>query len=272
MVRAVHIEVTHALDTDSFLNALRRFISRRGSPKCIYSDNGTNSTSGERELRTSIRSFNEDKISGHLTQLGVAWHFNPPTASHMGGVWERLIRSTRRILKSLLGEQVVSDEVLVTVMAEVESILNSRPLTKLSLDPRDEEPLSPNHLLLLRSNASVPPGVFESSDSYGRKRWCQAQYFANQFWGRWLREYLPLLQLRQKWYRSSRNFQVGDLVLVANESSPRGQWPLGRVVVVLPDDEGIVCQVEVRVGTKVLKRPIAKLCLLEMASEGDSEV
>ena len=175
------------------------------------------------------------------------------------------MRSVKRILKAMLGEQVVTDEVLLTVMAEVESILNSRPLTKLSLDPRDEEPLTPNHLLLLRVSKALPPGVFGITDSYGRRRWKQSQYMADQFWHRWLKEYLPVLQLRQKWTLPHRNFKVGDLVLVVNENGPRCQWPLGRVLEVYPDTEGLVRQVDVKVGDKIFKRPIVKLCLLEGA-------
>ncbi|XP_038062679.1 uncharacterized protein LOC119733173 [Patiria miniata] len=243
-MRAIHIEIAHSLDTDAFINALRRFISRRGTPEKIRSDNGTNFTGGERELRESIASLNEQKIGDYLHQRGIEWQFNPPTASHMGGVWERMIRSIRKILKNLLQEQVVCDEVLLTVMAEVEAILNARPLTQLSLDPRDDEPLTPNHLLLMRPSFNAPPGVFVKEDGYGRRRWRQAQFLADQFWRRWKREYLPLLQQRQKWTQPRRDLEVNDLVLVAADNEPRGQWPLGRVMQVYPDKEGRVRQVE----------------------------
>lgn len=262
-IRAVHIEISHSLDTDSFINALRRFISRRGMPEKIVSDNGTNFTGGERELRESIASLNERQVKEFLQQRGIEWQFNPPTASHMGGVWERMIRSIRKILKNLLQEQVVCDEVLLTVIAEVEAILNARPLTQLSLDPRDEEPLTPNHLLLMRSSPNVVPGVFVKEDGYGRRRWRQTQFLANQFWKRWISEYLPLLQQRQKWTQPKRSLEVNDLVLVAADNEPRGQWPLGRVMQIYPDKNGRVRQVEVRVGPKYLRRPIAKLCFLE---------
>ena len=109
----------------------------------------------------------------------------------MGGVWERLIRSARKILKTLVCEQLVTDEVLVTLMAEVEMILNDRPITSISDDPRDPEPLSPNKILLLTSNSSLPPGVFKPEDQYSKSWWRQAHYLANVFWRRWIREYLP---------------------------------------------------------------------------------
>ena len=262
-IRAVHLEIANSLDTDSFINALRRFVARRGRPQLIMSDNGTNFIGGERELRENLIALNQQKVSDFLLQQNIKWQFNPPTASHMGGAWERMIRSMRKILRCLLKEQVVSDEVLLTLMSEVEAILNARPLTQLSLDPRDEEPLTPNHLLLLKANPSLPPGVFQKEDAYGRRRWRQVQYLADQFWRRWVREYLPVLQLRQKWTRREQNLEVGDLVLVADGNVPRGCWPLGRITRTYPDHEGDVRQVEVKTGASYLRRPITKLCLIE---------
>ena len=127
--RVAHIEITHFLDTDAFINALRRFISLRGNPTTVYSDNGTNFRAGEQELRVSINDWNQRAINEFMRQRNISWKFNPPSASHMGGVWERVIRSIRKILTALLGQQLVNDEMLRTVMSEVQAILNSRPLT-----------------------------------------------------------------------------------------------------------------------------------------------
>ena len=261
-LRAVHLEISHTLDTDSFILALRRFIARRGQVKEIRSDNGTNFTGAEKELRVMISSWNQATIHDTLLQKGIKWVFNPPAASHHGGVWERLIRSTRKILGALTKEQVLDDECLQTLLCEAESIINGRPLTKVSDDPNDLEPLTPNHLLLLRQNESLPPGLFEKNDTYSRRRWRQVQYLANVFWGRWKREYLPSLQERQKWFRPRRNFTVGDTVIV-DESTPRNVWPIGRITGVFPDRDGFVRRVRVKTKTSTLERPITKLCLPE---------
>ena len=173
------------MDTDSFILALRRFIARSGQVKEIRSDNGTNFMGAEKEFRVMISGWNQAKIHDTLLQKGIKWVFNPPAASHHGGVWERLIRSTRKILGALTKEQVLDDECLQTLLCEAESIINGRPLTKVSDDPNDLEPLTPNHLLLLRQNESLPPGLFEKNDTYSRRRWRQVQYLANVFWGRW---------------------------------------------------------------------------------------
>ncbi|XP_030844258.1 uncharacterized protein LOC105444708 [Strongylocentrotus purpuratus] len=267
--RAVHLEMAYSLETDSFIQTLRRFINRRGQPKAIFSDNGTNFKGGQKELKDALAGLNSERVNRYLTQKGIAWHFNPPGASHMGGVWERIIRSVRKILTSL-PQQTLTDEALLTLFTEVEAILNGRPLTHLSMDSRDDEPLTPNHLLLLRKNPSLPPGIFVKEDCHLRRHWRQVQYLAGQFWTRWVKEYLPLLQQRQKWTRPNRNFEVDDLVLVVNESTPRGQWPIGRVLTTYPDKRGLVRQVEVRVGPRYYKRPISKLCLLEANVEASS--
>ena len=265
--RAVHVEIAHSLNTDSFMGALQRFVSRRGQPEKIVSDNGTNLTAGERELRDSITSWNQKHIAKDLLQKGIAWHFNPPYASHMGGVWERLVGLFKRALKSVVGEQILDDEALLTLTTEVEKILNDRPITQVSTDPRDSRALTPSMLLLLRTNTCMPPGVFDKNDNYCRRRWRQVQYLANIFWRRWTREYLPCLQVRQKWENVQRNLSVGDLVLVCDETCSRGQWPLGRVLEVKKGRDDLVrsCKVLVKGTEKV--RPISKVCLLEQHVE-----
>ena len=164
-----------------------------------------------------IEGWNQAKIHEELLQKGIQWYFNPPTASNHGGAWERMIRSTRKILGSLVKEQTLDDESLQTLMCEAESIINGRPLTTISDDPKDLEPLTPNHLLLLRQEGSLPPGIFKKDQLYSRRRWPQVQYLANVFWLRWKREYLPLLQQRQKWLRPRRNLSVGDCVIIVDE-------------------------------------------------------
>ena len=174
-----------------------------------------------------------------------------------------MTRSTRKILGSLVKEQTLDDESLQTLMCEAESIINNRPLTTISDDPKDLEPLTANHLLLLRQEASLPSGLFEKSQLYSRRRWLQVQYLANVFWYRWKREYLPLLQERQKWLRPRRNFSVGDTVIIADEQSPRNLWLIGRVSEAYPDSSGFVRRVKVITKKSTLERPISKLCLLE---------
>ncbi|KAK0144648.1 hypothetical protein N1851_016990 [Merluccius polli] len=188
---AIHLEVAVSLDTDACINALRCFISRRGQVTSLTSDNGTNFIGADRELK--------ERIQGALSQAGIQWNFNPPAGSHHGGVWERMIRLVRRVLSSVLHQQKLDDDGLHTLFCEVEAIFNDRPITKLSEDANDLEPLTHNHLLLLRGKPALPPGVFEHHDLYMRRRWRQVQYLSDHFWKKWIWEYLPVLQERQKW-------------------------------------------------------------------------
>ena len=271
--RAVHIEDVSSLESDAFIQALRRFISNRGCPKEIWSDNGTNFVGADKEIRNSIRQWNQDDLNKQLIKDGIncslcpmfQWKFQPPTASHMNGVWERLIRSVRKTMKAILGnpDALVGLETLRTVFAEVVTILNSRPLTPSSDDPSDPEPLTPNHLLLQQENLALPPGLFVREDLYRRKQWRRAQFLADCFWKRRLREYVPALQQRQKWAREKGNLKVNDLVMLVDENSPRGRWLLGRVIKIYPGHDQRVRVGEVKTKNSTLVRPISKLVLLE---------
>jgi hypothetical protein len=192
--RTVHIEIATSLNTSSFINDLRRFIARRGKPAKIFNDNGTNFVDAERELREAVASWNSIQTKSFLMQENIEWSFNPPQASHMGGVWERMIWSVRKVLSGILRSQHLTDELLSTLMCEVEAILNSRPLTYVSDCAEDLDVLTPNHLLLLRSGPTTHPDKFVKKDLYVHQRWRQSQYLADEFWRRWLREYLPQLQ------------------------------------------------------------------------------
>ncbi|KAK7944331.1 hypothetical protein WMY93_000059 [Mugilogobius chulae] len=262
-IRAIHIEVAPSLDTDSFINALRRFVARRGQVREIRSDNGTNFIGAERELRSSIEQWNMEQINKVMMQKGISWSFNVPAGSHHGGVWERLIRSVRKVLNSTLKVQYLDEEGLHTVLCEAEAIINGRPLTQASMDVNDLEALTPSHLLLLKTSPSLPPGVFQSADMYATRRWKQVQYIADLFWKRWVKEYLPLLQERQKWSGVKRNLSVGDLVLIMDNTAPRNSWLMGRVIQVYPDKRGLVRQVKIKTRTSCLDRPITKVCLLQ---------
>ena len=260
--RAIHLEVANTLDTDSCINAIRRFICRRGQVLSIRSDNGTNFVGANREMREALAALNDNRIQGALVQDGVTWNFNPPAASHHGGVWERLISSVRTVLHSVLCQQSLDDEGLQTVFCEVEAILNSRPITTVSDEVNDLEALTPNHILLLKGKPALPPGLFDKKDLYIRRRWRQVQYIADLFWKRWISEYLPLMQERQKWSRERRSLTPGDVVIVADSTAPRGSWMMGKVLEVKSDARGLVRTVRLKTKNSVLERPVTKLCLL----------
>ena len=120
-VRAMHIEVLHSMDTHSFMSSFRRFAAKRGLLELVRSDNGTNFIAGNRELREAIEEWNEEQINEFMIQRNIKWVFNPPFASHQGGVWERCVRSIRRTLSSLTQEHKLDEEALATLMCEIEA-------------------------------------------------------------------------------------------------------------------------------------------------------
>ena len=175
-------------------------------------------------------------------------------------------------MKALVKGQVLDEEGLNTLLCEVEAIVNGRPITKFSDDPRDPEPLTPNHLLLLRTGPAVPPGTFTKYDNYSSRRWRQVQYLADVFWRRWVREYLPSLQERQKWNKQKRNRAVDDVVLVRDDNKPRNSWPLGRILEVYTNRrDGLVRSVMLKTSTSELVRPVDKIVLLEAAAVSSND-
>ena len=270
--RAIHLEIVNNMDTDSFILALRRFIGRRGPVRHIRSDNGGNFVGANNEMMKAMKEIDHQRVRDFLMKNScdwewVEWERNPADASHMGGVWERQIRTIKSVLSPLLTEHAsrLNDESLRTLFVEVEAIVNSRPLCSESLSDESIEPLTPNHLLTMKTKVVLPPpGVFQRADVYCRKRWRAVQYLANEFWTRWRKEYVLNLQQRQKWTSAHPNLGMDDVVLVADLDCPRNQWPMGRIVEVYPSDDGLVRKVRVKVaGSKeAISRPVAKLVLL----------
>lgn len=269
--RATHLEVASSMNTDSFINAFRRFVARRGPVRQMRSDQGTNFVG-------ALNEFNAEEAEQRLKRYNCEWLMNPPAASHMGGAWERTIRSVRSILNNILFHHggKLDDEMLHTFMTEAECIMNSRPLHVEDLNSPVPEPLTPNHLLTGKSKVVLPPpGCFQKEDQYSRKRWRRVQYLVDQFWCRWRAGYIQSLQVRNKWVKPERNLGVGDIVVICDDNAPRNDWRLAKVVEVFPSADNLVRKVKVIMGDRqwdengkrrkpyvCLERPVHKLVLL----------
>ena len=173
-----------------------------------------------------------------------------------------MIRSVRKILASLTTEKILNDENLLTLLAEVERILNFRLLTPVSSNPPDMNALTPNALIMGRLESFLPVDIFCGADGYKHSRRL-INWLADQFWARWLKAYLPSLETRQRRTQLVRNLKVGDLVLVRDESLPRGVWPKARVIKIFPGKDGAVRSVLVKTSFATYSRDVRKLCLLE---------
>ena len=219
-------------------------------------------------LEAAMKEMDMNKIKQELLKDDcdvIDFKFNVPQASHMGGAWERAIRSVRAVLNSILQDHgTLDDELLRTFFAEAESVVNSQPLSYSSMTSTNlVEPLTANHLLTMKAKVLLPlPGTFVKSDLYAKQRWRRVQFLAQQFWHRWRREVLTALQQRHKWQRPARSLQVDDIVVMSDDELPRGRWPLARVVQTYVSADGLVRKVRVRTVQGEYDRPVQRLILM----------
>ena len=229
-------------------------------------------------MEKAYKELDHDKIRRYLLTKQcdmISWERNPPESSHKGGVWERQIRSAKNVLNNILRKHParLNYEALRTFFTEVESIVNSRPLTVDTLGDETMEAISPQNLLTMKSKIVLePPGNFQQADMYCQRRWRTVQFLANVFWSRWRKEFLASLQARHKWVKPARNIEIGDIVLVKDSKATRNQWPLGRIVKVFPGEDGLVRTVQVKTTASrdPLMRSVAKIVLLVENNESSS--
>jgi len=173
--RAVHLELAFSLNTDSFLNAFYRMVSRRGLPQDMLSDNGTNLVGGYNELLNLVSQLDQGQIQTSTANQGINWHFNPPAAPHFSGVHEVMIKAAKRAISSILGNADINDEELMSAIVGAEGLINSRPLTYQSANPADTIPLTPNHFLHGQIGGRFAPDSVDNNDFNPRKRWRRVQ-------------------------------------------------------------------------------------------------
>jgi len=147
-------------------------------------------------------------VSKQLQQDGIVWHFIPQRGSHFGGLWEAGVKSMKYHLRRVLGNVKCTYEELSTILCQVEACLNSRPITPLSSDPADIQPLTPGHFLITTPLNQLPEEDLTDVKVNRLHRWQHLQQLHQQFWRRWSKEYLNQLQQRVKWRREQRNIKM----------------------------------------------------------------
>lgn len=272
-IRAIHIEIVDSLTTDACITAIRCFMNRRGTPRAFYSDRGTNFIGAERELKEALKNVDQQLVAKRFVSPDIEWHFNPAAAAHMGGSWERLIRSIKVSLNPWLAKRNPTRQELHGYLTEIENIINSRPLTYLPIDSAESEALTPNHFLLGSSTGVKPIGPLDDSVPLLRKSWMNIQNMAQKFWKRWTIEYLPDLVRRTKWYdQTTRDLEVGDIVVIVDENLPRNNWPKGRILRVIPSADGRIRKATVQTTQGIYNRPSSKLARLDVQRRVEAKV
>ena len=261
-IRAVHLEMATGLDVDSFLLAFRRFIARRGCPEIVISDNGTNFVGAVNDINELERaSYN---IQKEMAKDKIQWIFNPPSAPHFGGVYESLIKSMKRAMTRILTNADVNDEELMTVLIEIEHLINERPIGICDEDSKSFSALTPNHFLLGITESNPE---FTSNKDKVRHRWRRSQEFLKQLWKRWMEEVVPNWATRQKWLETKRPIEEGDIVWILDRKNDRGTWPLGKVIKIFPGSDHTSRVVQLLAEGKESLRAINRLCVIERKND-----
>lgn len=270
--KAVHIEVVSDLTTEAFLACLSRFLSRRGRCTDLYSDNGKNFVGAKNEINDICKLINSNehntKVSRHLIDQKINWHFNPLRSPHFGGLWEAAVKSFNHHWIRAVGERVLSYEEFTTLATEIEGILNSRPLTPLTSDPNDLAALTPGHFLTGDSLMGVPEHSLMHLPSNRLSSWQKVQQIKQHFWSRWNREYLHELTVRKKWHKGSTSeMKIGKLVTIRDDNLPPMRWTIGRIVATHPGEDNVIRVVTVKTAHGEYKRSIKNLSPLPIESD-----
>ncbi|XP_022834206.1 uncharacterized protein LOC111361970 [Spodoptera litura] len=264
--KAIHLELVGDLSSNSYLLALHRFISRRGKPSNIFSDNGTSFVGAYNDLSKFLKA-NSSSLGESAANDGIKFHFIPAYTPHFGGLWEAGVKSTKYHLQRVLGNCNLTFEELYTALTKIEAVLNSRPLTPLSSDPVDYTPLTPGHFLVGRPLTSLPQPDYRDHSMNHLSRFQRIEQLRQHFWSRWSKEYVAELQVRTKWHSSKDALRLNTLVVIREDNLPPLKWRLGRVVAVHPGTDGIVRVADIQTSTGVIRRAFNRICPLPVSSD-----
>ncbi|XP_055714258.1 uncharacterized protein LOC129808506 [Phlebotomus papatasi] len=269
--KAAHLELVSSLSTEAFLAAFRRFAARRSTPRRIYSDCGKNFEGAANEL---IRLFNQEaaqqEIVNRTQDDGITWNFNPPASPHHGGLWEACVKSTKYHLVRATTSSALSYEEFHTILCQIESVLNSRPLCLLSDDPNERDYLTPGHFLVGAPGNAPPDPDLSHIPENRLSYWQHCQRRMQEFGRKWRLHYLNTLQQRPRWKIARENLKVDEVILLLDETKEGSKWVLGRVETIHPGTDGRVRVVSVRTSRGMYKRPITKIARLPQSTEESS--
>ena len=267
VVQAVHLTCVQDLSTSAFLQALERFVSVRGAPSLIISDNATCFRGADNEIRDLNLRLNHDELYNHGLKFEIDWKFGPPGGPHHQGLVERMVQEVKKSMKHLVHTDKLTFVEWETVFSQIAGHLNSRPITASSSSPLDEPPITPNHFLIGRGD--LPSHQVPCDDYVGntRKRRELCTSMVEGFWRRWMMN-IHRLSPRKKWSKTCDSLTERDVVLVMDENTKRGLWKMAEVVKTYVGNDDPVRVVEVKFSDgHLLKRPVTKLVLLMKRSE-----
>ncbi|XP_055642941.1 uncharacterized protein LOC129779482 [Toxorhynchites rutilus septentrionalis] len=270
--KAVHLELVGDLSAETFIAALKRFVSRRGKPIALFCDNATNFKGADKELRNLCKQLNDQqlqmKVASFCADSSIQFSFIPARAPTFGGLWEAAVKAFKHHFRRVIGLDSLSAEVMQTILCPIESCLNSRPLTALSEDPSDMKILTPGHFLVGSALQSIPEPDLAQIPKNRLSLWQEMQQRIQSFWKLWSTDYITQLQQRTKHYYRQPNVLVGKLVLLKDDNLPPLRWSVGRITAIHPGADGLVRVVTIKLASgAVFDRPIVKICLIPIDDE-----
>ncbi|XP_061712824.1 uncharacterized protein LOC133521773 [Cydia pomonella] len=259
--RAVHLELVTDLSSDAYLLALKRFISRRGKPSKIYSDNGRNFVGLMNDFAKFLKSCSGE-IKEYANSHKIEFIMTPPYASHFAGLVEAGVKSCKHHLRRVIGDVKLTYEQFSTILTQCEAILNSRPLSPLSSDPQDYTPLTPAHFLVGRPLTAPACADLNDAPVHRLTRYQRVEQMRQHFWARWSKEFISELQVRTKWTRNMDDLKVDTLVLIKEDHAPPLKWSLGRITKTFPGKDGVSRVADIRTSRGTVRRAFSKICPL----------
>ncbi|XP_055922666.1 uncharacterized protein LOC129953446 [Eupeodes corollae] len=260
--KAVHLEAAGDLTTQTFLHAFDRFVARRGFCHDVFSDCGTNFVGANNE---NLRLYNkfiqsiEKEIIPALANRHIQWHLSPPGAPHFNGLAEAAVKIMKFHLSRIIGDAKLTFEEFSTVLARIEAVLNSRPISPVTENANDFTAITPGHFLTGNALLSRPQPPSELNPI---KRHQLMESMVQHFWKRFKEDVLSSMQIRTKWRTKQPNIKENDLVTIKDDRFPVGHWPMGRVISLHRGSDDLVRVVTIKTPTGLLKRPIVKLALI----------
>ena len=255
--RAVHLEVTDSVDLTAVMNALSRFVDIRGMPTDILSDNFSTFISHDKELQDWVRNLDLNMVIDPV-EANVKWHFTPPYAPHHGGIYESMVKATKRALKTVSDKNLLDLDEFRTFVSRSAALLNGRPLARV-VENATIKILTPNHFLMGNLGGAVTTDKLSPT-----KRWKTISKLQDEFWKIFQNNYIHELKRLRKWKLVNDEVRLGQIVLEATSNLGTGCWRLAKVIELIPSIDGIVRKVRVRNSSGEFERAITNLSPLEL--------
>ncbi|GFX22327.1 integrase catalytic domain-containing protein [Trichonephila clavipes] len=229
--KAIHLDFVTDLTSQAFIASLKRFFGRRGKCAKITTDNAKTFVGANAEIKKLFKMIKlpDHTLAEFLTNESIEWNFIPPRSPNHGGLWEAGVKAFKFHLKRVVGNAHLTLEEFITILCEIEAVLNSRPLTPFTSNLDDFETLTLGHFLVGRPLTSIVEAQITNINENQLSRWERVKKITQHIYKLWKRDYLNNLQERHKWKFNKNNVSVGTLVLIKDENLLVRKWSTGRI-------------------------------------------